>query len=486
MGTKEKLEKIVGRNYVSDGKKDLSSYASDYSLLPAGMADFVVWPGSEEEISQVIKTCNEEKVAIIPVSSKIHFNGSTIPKEGGVIMDLSRLNRIREIDAYNRKVRIEPGVTWKELALAVDQKGLRIMMPLSPHPERSVLTDYLEREVITNTVFDYGEPILSMGVAWPTGETFRTGSASVEGYPDCSPSQGMNPSGPGLDFYRLLQGAQGTMGVVTWMNLKVQSVPRINKVLFAPTKDLSNMMEFLHRILPRRIGQECLLLNNLNLASLVAERWPEDFETLRKTLPPWTLVIVLSGLARRPEEKIAYEENFLQDVLRNEFPFIELSDNLKGFPGIGDRVFAILRKPWAETGTYWKHQWKGGCQSLFFITKPETTAAFMETVDWVAAVHGYPIEDIGAYIQPIEHNRACYMEFDFFYDPSDLPAGEQVRRVYREAAMELMQQGALFTRPYGELAKMVYERTASYTWALKKVKKVFDPNNIMNPGNLCF
>jgi len=486
MEIKEKLEEIVGQNFVTDEKKDLLNYASDHSLVPIGMADFVVWPGGEEEISRIIKTCNEEKVAVIPVSSKIHFNGSTIPKEGGVIMDLCRLNRILEIDTYNRKVRIEPGVTWEELTRAVYKKGLRVMSPLSPHPERSVLTDYLEREVITNTVFDYGEPILSMGVVWPTGEKFRTGSASVEGYPDLSPSQGMNPSGPGLDFYRLLQGAQGTMGIVTWMNLKVQSVPKIDKVLFAPTKDLSNMMDFLHRILPRRIGQECLLLNNLNLASLVAEKWPEDFDTLRKTMPPWTLILVLSGLSKRPEEKIGYEENFLHDVLRNEFPFIELSDNLKGFPGIGDRVLAILRKPWAETGTYWKHQWRGGCQSLFFITKPAKTAALMESVSWVAAVHGYPIGDIGTYIQPIEHNRACCMEFDFFYDPSDRAAEDKVRNVYHDAAMKVMNQGALFTRPYGELAKTVFERTASYTGALKKVKKVFDPNNIMNPGNLCF
>jgi hypothetical protein len=245
-------------------------------------------------------------------------------------------------------------------------------------------------------------------------------------------------------------------------------------------------MEFLHRVLPRRIGQECLLLNSPNLASLVAEKWPEDFEILRKTLPPWTLVLVLGGLVRRPEEKIAYEEKFLREVLRNEFPSFELSENLNGFPGIGDRVLTVLRKPWAEDRPYWKHQWKGGCQSLFFIIKPGLTPAFVETVNETAARHDYPKENIGAYIQPIEHNRACYMEFDFFYDPSDNSAEGKVRSIYGESAAELMRQGALFTRPYGELAKAVYERTASYTAALKKVKKVFDPNNIMNPGNLCF
>ena len=143
------------------------------------------------------------------------------------------MNRILEIDEFNRRVRIEAGVTWGQLTEELEKRGFRMIMPLLPHPQRSVVTDYLEREVPTNTVYDYGEPLQSMEVVWPTGEIFRMGSASVNGYPD-SESKGANPSGPGIDFYRFLQGAQGTMGVVTWSNLKIESIPKIDKVLFAP------------------------------------------------------------------------------------------------------------------------------------------------------------------------------------------------------------------------------------------------------------
>ena len=153
-------------------------------------------------------------------------------------------------------------------------------MPLLPHPQRSVLTDYLEREVPTNIVYDYGEPMQGMEVVWPTGEIFRMGSASVNGYPE-SISKGANPSGPGLDFYRLVQGAQGTLGVVTWTNLKIESIPKMDKVFFAPIDDLAYGQDFLYRILPRRIGQECVLLNNVDLATIVAENWPADFEKMR-------------------------------------------------------------------------------------------------------------------------------------------------------------------------------------------------------------
>ena len=90
------------------------------------------------------------------------------------------------------------------------------------------------------------------------------------------------------------------------------------------------------------------------------------------------------------------------------------------------------------------------------------------------------------YIQPIEHNRACQMEFTFFYNPADPAEKARIAGLYRNAATALLNQGAFFSRPYGELAPMMYERAAGYTMALKRLKKVFDPKNIMNPGNLCF
>jgi hypothetical protein len=432
----------------------------------------------------VVRLANEHFVPIVPVSSWVHFQGATIPKQGGIVLDLGRMNRILEIDEANRRVRIEPGVTWEQLTAELEKKGMRMIMPLLPHPQRSVLTDYLEREVPTNTVYDYGEPLQSMEVVWPTGEIFRMGSASVNGYPD-SQSKGANPSGPGIDFYRFFQGAQGTMGIVTWSNLKIESIPKMDKVLFAPVSDLSYAVEFLYRILPRRIGQECLLLNNVSLAAILSEDG-QGIPKIRQALPPWTLLLVLSGLWRRPQEKIAYEENTLSEILKNEFKGLSLAENLPGFPGLERKMVPTLRKPWPKEGTYWKNRYKGGCQSLFFITRPGLSKKFIEIVEGIAARGGTPITDLGGYLQPIEHNRACQLEFHFFYDPSNPAEVENVRKVYRTAALALMNEGAFFTRPYGELAPILYERAAGYTTVLRQVKKVFDPNNIMNPGNLCF
>jgi FAD/FMN-containing dehydrogenase len=486
MSIKESLMELIGSEVFTDDPEVLKVYSTDFSLAPPGVPNYVVKATKTEDVHQVVQFANERSIPIVPVSSGTHFYGTTIPKQGGIILDLTGMNQVLEIDGLNKRVRIEAGVTWEQLTKALEAEGFRIIMPLLPHPLRSVVTDYLEREVPTNTVYDYGEPLQSMEVVWPTGEVFRTGSASVTGYPD-SPSKGANPSGPGLDFYRFIQGAQGTMGVVTWANLKIEYLPKMDKILFAPVDDLNYALKFLYKILRVRIGQECLLLNNINLATILADDWSVDFDSLRASLPPWTLILVISGLQRRPEEKMKYEEQALNKILNDEFPEINLTENLSGLPDLGKKFLPMLRKPWPESETYWKMRYKGGCQSLFFITKPTRVTEFISKVEEVASQLGYPIDEIGGYLQPIEHNRACHLEFNFFYDPANHSEVERVKSLYNEATKVLLSGGALFTRPYGEeLTSLVYQRAADYTMALRRVKKIFDPNNIMNPGNLCF
>jgi len=482
---KSRLSKIVGAGNFSDDPGQLRAYATDFSYTPAGAPSYVVKPSSSEQVSEVIRFCNENKLPVVPCSSKVHFYGATVPKEGGLMLDMSRMDKILELDRDNRRVRFEAGVTWDKLTKELRKEGYRVIMPLTPPAERSVLTDFLEREEPTNQVYDYGEPLEAMEVVWPSGEIFRMGSASVNGYPD-SPSKGGNPSGPGLDFYRFFQCAQGTMGVVTWTNLKIESIPKMDKVLFAPITDLDYVTDFLYRILPRRIGQEVVLLNNVDLAAILAQDWPGDFDRLKAALPPWTLILVVSGVLRRPEEKIAYEENFLAQVIKAEFPNLQLGENLPGFPGLRTKLLSILRNPWPANVPHWKNRVKGACQSLFFHTRPANAEYFVVKVKEIATDYGYAAGDIGIYIQPIEHNRACRPELTFFYDPFNGAEKENIRALYKEAATELLKDGAVFTRPYGELAPIVYERAASYASHLKRLKKAFDPNNIMNPSNLCF
>ena len=146
MSTKEKLLEIVGTGNFSDDPTVLKKYASDLSLVPPGAPGCVAKPRNGEEVSKIVKFANEHAIPVVPVSSEIHFNGAAIPKQGGIVLDLTRMKKILEIDEANRRVRIEAGVTWQQLTEELTKKGLRMIMPLLPPATRSVLTDYLERE----------------------------------------------------------------------------------------------------------------------------------------------------------------------------------------------------------------------------------------------------------------------------------------------------------------------------------------------------
>jgi FAD/FMN-containing dehydrogenase len=485
MGVKEDLIKIVGEENFSDSREALATFSKDYILTPPWIPHYLVKPKDVQEIQGVIKLADRTKTPIVPCSSAVHLYGDAIPKEGGIILDLTRMNKILEIDEQNRRVRIEPGVTWQQIEDELEKQELRVITPLLPHPQRSVVTDCLEGDFPLIPIYEYGELIEGCQVVWANGDIFRTGSASVPGYPE-SPAKGTNPEGPGINFVWLLHHAQGTMGIASWANVKIEYLPKLNKTFFITFDNLEEAIELVYRIQRLRIGQECFLLNSINLATILAEDWSKDFEALRNILPPWTLILILSGPRRRPEERIAYEERALMELKRQGFPKLVISTALPGVPGAGTKLLKMLRKPWTDEITYWKHRYKGRSQDLFFITKLALAQGFIKAIEEVAVKHGYPVADIGGYLQPVEQARACHLEFNFYYDPDDSKGVNRVTELYNEAARVALSMGALFERPYGTLADLVYNKAASYTIALKRVKRVFDPNNIMNPGNLCF
>jgi len=104
----------------------------------------------------------------------------------------------------------------------------------------------------------------------------------------------------------------------------------------------------------------------------------------------------------------------------------------------------------------------------------------------VAAKYRYSSGDIGVYVQPVERARSFYCLFDLHCDPANDGDVERVKALFNEASETMINMGAFFDKPYGPWAQMMYQRNATYTEYLRKVKVQLDPNNIMNPGKLCF
>ncbi len=486
-GFKESLAGIVRRGSIVSDPATLGRYARDCSFVAPGNPLLLVYPESTEEVQGIVRLANESKMPLIPVSSgPPRFHGDTVPGQGGVIVDFSRMNNVIRIDPINRCAAIEPGVTYGQLIPELKRHGLRLNIPLLPRAAKSVVASRLEREpnLIPKYQYDYVDPLLTLEVVYGTGDLFRTGSASGPGSPETLNADKVNPWGPGsIDYSRFLSGAQGTMGLVTWATTKTEVLPSLQKIHFIPIKDVNDLTAPLTRLLQQRIVDECLVLNSINLAAMLAEKWPEDFKELRANLPPWTIIVCIAGYRRRPEERVAIQEKYLKNVC--EQLGLKSETILPGARGKESTLLALLTGPW-EKEPYWKLRYRGSCHDIFFLTTLTGVPKFIDLVRKIAAGYRYPSEDIGCYIQPMVQGRGCHCEFNLYCDESNLTELAEVKTLFMDTSEALMKGGAFFSRPYGPWAETVYSRFTEGVTALRKLKGVFDPNNILNPGKLCF
>ena len=492
MANKEELIAIVGKDNVFDISSVLDKYSRDQSFVRRCKPNIVVKPKSLEEVQAVIRKCNKDKIPVTPYSSGLNLRGAAIPDQGGVVLDLSGLDKIEEINEKDRLAVIEPGVTYEKLQDELTKRGYRAMVPWGVPPKRSVLSSYLERDpVLAAASFEYGNDLfLDMEMVLPTGEVFRTGNWGIEG------GEAGSTWGPiGFINYRFWTGAQGTFGVITKLALKIEPLPQVRKLFFFPFDSLEAAIVPLRKVQRRELGLECFGLDRFSLAALLEEAWepPDNFpcekvsstdlEALRQKLAPWTFLICLSGLDYFPEDKVSYEESVLREVCAEEN--VEPLTSLPGLPELEEIFLETLIYPWRKSLK--KFRYKGSCHNIAFHSPLAKIPELEGIIRNLAERHGYPTRDIGGYLLPIERGRAIYGEFDFPCDQEDQEETELVKRIWNEASEALMDKGAYFARPYGRWADMIYSRyNTAHVSKLKDLKREIDPNNIMNPGKLCF
>jgi hypothetical protein len=272
---------------IVDDAAILEQYCRDHSFVAGCRPQFLVYPGNKEEVQEIVRLAGEVRMPLVPVSSgPPRLHGDTIPNQGGIIIDFNRMKRILKIDPVNRCAMVEPGVTYSELIPEVKKQGLKLNIPFLPRATKSVVTSRLEREpvLIPKYQYDNTDPILTLEVVYGTGEDFRTGSASGPGDLKTLKADKVNPWGPGsVDYARLLSGAQGTMGLVTWAITKVEILPSLQRLYFIPAEDPAKLTQAMNQLLRKRVVDECLALNNVNLAAILAESWPTDYEELKSS-----------------------------------------------------------------------------------------------------------------------------------------------------------------------------------------------------------
>jgi hypothetical protein len=431
---------------------------------------------------------------VVPYSSGLNLHGATIPDQGGIVLDMSRMNKIERVDEENWLAVIQPGVTYGQLQDEVEKHGLRVMIPWGTHPKRSVISSYMEREpVVAAANRELGNTLLlDTEVVLPDGGIFRTGKWSAGTKPE--PGHPLGPMGGLAENYRLSSGAQGTLGVVTRVAVKLRYLSELRQTFFIPFMRIEDMIRLLYRVLRLEAGIEWFALNSFELASLFVDDWKvpdkfpyekissEKFEEIRRGLPPWTLVICLEGLTYLPQERIRYQQNAIEGGCSKAG--FELLTAIDGLPNIHGVFLNETIRPW---GILKKFCYKGSVHDVNFYAPMKDIPKFVSKVSEVAASYGYPIDDIGGYVLPLEWGRASYCELDFHSDPEDPAESKMVEKMLFEANEALADMGALLAKLYGNVADIVYRRV-NPVWVEKQreIKKELDKNNVMNPGKLCF
>ena len=483
---KNKLATIVGKENVSDDAGLLNLYAKDQSFAAPMMPLLVVKPENAAQVQELVKWANETKTPLVPVSSGApHFKGDTVPSvPESVIVDLSGMNKIISINRQQRMAVIEPGVTYEQLQEALAKEGMTLSTSLRPKANKSVLTSVLEVEPRLNCLhqFNYTEPIRCTEVTFGDGNQIFTGEAG-NGAKDLEKQWEqekwqVHSNGPQMvDMLRMVLQAQGSMGIVTWASLRCELLPTIKKMYLLPAKKSTDLEAFTYKVIWSRFGDKLYMMNRAYLANLLGES-SEKITDLKAELPNWVAAVGISGDILLPELKVSGQEQDIADIAK-----LAGLQFLSAVPGAtGEEVLSKSINPSGDK--YWKQTYKGAFQDIFFITTLDKTSIFIDAMYALAIEAGYPTEDIGIYIQPQHMGTSVHLEFNLPYNPDNAKEVKKVKGLYEKASREMSKLGGYYARPYDIWAGIQLNKDAQSYEILKKMKNIFDPNNIMNTGKL--
>lgn len=223
------IKKIVGQQYVFVDEEVLNHYAHDETEDLRFLPDVVVKPSGAEEVSAVLKLCNQYKIPVTPRGAGTGLSGGALPHLGGVLLSVERLNKIINIDERNLQVTTECGVITEALQDAVEERGL--FYPPDPSSRGSCMIGGNIAEnsggpkaVKYGVVKDY---VMNLEVVLPTGEIIWTGANVLK-------------NATGYNLTQLLVGSEGTLGIVTKAVLKLLPLPKYDLLMLVPFKDPVN------------------------------------------------------------------------------------------------------------------------------------------------------------------------------------------------------------------------------------------------------
>jgi alkyldihydroxyacetonephosphate synthase len=463
------LEEIVGHEFVSVKEADKLVYSVDWFWLPQmwldrgqrlQTPDFIVHPGSVEEISEILKIANSYKIPVIPWGGGSGSQGGAVPVYGGIILDVKRLNKVIEIDEKSLTVTAQAGINGTQLEWAVNEKNLTL-----PHYPASAncatLGGYLAPRGSGTISTKYGKAedlVLGMQVVLPAGEIIRT------------PKVPQHAAGP--DFHHLFLGSEGTLGVITEATMQLDYLPEARLFRAVLFDDLSKALEAGRRMMVMRLEPTVIrLYDKKSTLSQVKKVLGYEFDGAY-------MVIGFDGdkdIATLQEKKA-----------------MAICTSL-GAKDLG-------REPGES---WWQHRYDfyyppKGLHFPWMYGTTETVATFtdIEKIYYAqkeaveTTYKDWDVDYIGHFSHWFHWGTMIYSRFIIKEPPQDATEALQLHnRVWNTAMTAVLENGGMVNEHHGvglKLSRFMRRQYGEAWGMLESIKNALDPNGIMNPGKVGF
>jgi glycolate oxidase len=451
---REQLIDIVGHDHVLDARGDLEAYSRDATPLFQARPDVVVLPASTEEVAAVLRVATAHRIPVVPRGAGTNLAAMTVPVHGGIVLALTRMDRIKEVSPSELLAVCEPGVTTAELAAAAATAGL---LYAADPGSRTVSTVGGNVATCAGGLrgLKYGVTrnyVLGVEVVLATGEVLRTGGRlwkDVAGY----------------DLTRLLTGSEGTLGVLTELTLALLPMPATSRTGVAYFDTLSDAGRAVAAILAAGVVPGTLEFLDRRCIGAVEDSTHMGLDRSAGALllfgddgRPDAVKWALGRMAEVCNSTGAHAVTLARDIAESE---ALLAARRCALPALA-RLAPVSM---LEDAT---------------VPRPRL-AEMVDRIDDIAGRYGLICATFGHAGDGNLHPTICF-------DPVEDGITERVQRAFGEIFRTAMELGGTITGEHGVgSAKLPYleERLGAGQIALlRRIKSAFDPAGILNPGKL--
>jgi glycolate oxidase len=449
-----KLRSIVGSTNLLDSMEDRISYSYDGTPLLKQLPVAILRPQSAEQVSQILRSANEERFGVVPRGSGSGLSGGSIPVEDSIVLLTNHWDRILEIDQSNLTTWVEPGVITAKLHAAVEALGL-----FYPPDPGSAAICTIGGNVAENAGglrgLKYGVTknyVLGMEVVLPSGEVIVTGGKSVKDV-------------AGYSLKDFLIGSEGTLGVITRVLLRLIPKPQTTRTMLAFYGTLADSAETVSDIIASKITPAALeFLDNTTIRS-VEEYAHLGLPTTIESL----LLIEVDGRKAEVEEDAA---KIVEICKRHKALEIRIAGNAEEAVKLRTArkaAFSALARIRPTT-------------ILEDATVPRSEVApMLEVINRIARSNGLTFGNFG-------HAGDGNLHPTCLTDERDHQEIQKAERAFEQIFLEAVRFGGTITGEHGVgLAKLKFLETALGEPAIdmmRKIKAAVDPNSILNPGKI--